>query len=218
MDFQKARFNMVEQQIRPWDVLDFDLLDAIESIPRENFVSPEQQNYAYADLSLRLPNGHMMAEPKIVARMIQALTPTKSERVLEIGTGSGYTAAILAKLAGQVVSCDKDETQLHRARETLSALGFDNITLQSADGLALNEDGSYDAVCISGSLPQLPENVLNYLNPNGGRLVAVIGQAPLQRCILVKRNGSQFQQTTLFETAIPGLNDQHTPQPNKFTF
>lgn len=208
---------MVEQQIRPWDVLDFDLLDAIESIPREHFVDPEQQSYAYADTALRLPNGHTMLEPKIVARMIQALELTPLERVLEIGTGSGYTAAILSKMAAQVVSCDTDEAQLHRAREALSSLGLDNITLQSADGLALNEEGSYDAVCISGSLPELPENVPGYLNPNGGRLVAIIGQAPLQRCLLVKRNGNEYSQTVLFETAVAGLNEK-AAQPNKFTF
>lgn len=218
MDFQKARYNMVEQQIRPWDVLDFDLLDAIEAIPRERFVSPEQQGYAYADTALALPNGRMMAEPKIVARMVQALDLTKLERVLEIGTGSGYTAAVLAKMAGQVVSCDSDAEQLERARKTLTALGYDNITLHAADGLALNETGSFDAVCISGSLPELPEQVLNYLNPQGGRLVAVIGQAPLQRCLLVKREGDAFEQTALFETAIAGLHEQAARPKNRFTF
>lgn len=218
MDFHKARYNMVEQQIRPWDVLDFDLLDAIESIEREHFVSPEQRSYAYADTALRLPNGHLMLEPKIIARMVQALELTKIDRVLEIGTGSGYAAAVLSKMAGQVISCDTDETQLHAARETLSALGFDNITLQSADGLALNEDGSYDAVFIGGSLPELPEHVLRYLNPNGGRLIAVIGRAPLQHCTLIKRQGNDFSRTILFETSIAGLNETVARQTNRFTF
>lgn len=218
MDFQKARFNMVEQQIRPWDVLDFNLLDAIEALPRERFVTPEQQGYAYADTALVLPNGHMMAEPKTVARMIQALELKPSDHVLEIGTGSGYTAAILSRLAAQVVSCDTDEQQLHRAREALSSLCLSNITLRSADGLALSESGSYDAVCISGSLPELPGHIADYLNPQGGRLVAVVGKAPLQQCILLRRNGSEFTRTVLFETAIPALDGKAAKPAGAFTF
>ena len=108
MDFEKARFNMVEQQIRPWDVLDFDVLDALEEIPRERFVSESLQGLAYADMELPLANGHKMLEPKIVARLAQGLKLTKTDTVLEIGTGSGYATALLAKLAGKVVSDDLD--------------------------------------------------------------------------------------------------------------
>ena len=107
MDFEKARFNMVEQQIRPWDVLDFDVLDALEEIPRERFVNESLQGLAYADMELPLANGHKMLEPKIVARLAQSLKLTKTDTVLEIGTGSGYATALLAKLAGKVVSDDR---------------------------------------------------------------------------------------------------------------
>ncbi|ENW4148736.1 TPA: protein-L-isoaspartate O-methyltransferase, partial [Neisseria gonorrhoeae] len=100
MDFEKARFNMVEQQIRPWDVLDFDVLDALEEIPRELFADESLQGLAYADMELPLANGHKMLEPKIVARLAQGLKLTKNDTVLEIGTGSGYATALLAKLAG----------------------------------------------------------------------------------------------------------------------
>ena len=113
MNFEQARFNMVEQQIRPWDVLDFDVLDALQDIPRELFVQPSQQGYAYADLALPLPNGSQMLEPKIVGRMAQGLALKKHERVLEIGTGSGYATAVLAKLAHEVTTCDIDRQQLN---------------------------------------------------------------------------------------------------------
>jgi len=114
--FEQARFNMVEQQIRPWSVLDFDVLDALAEVPREQFVTPEQQAYAYADLSLPLPNGSAMLEPKVVARLIQGLKLTKKDTVLEIGTGSGYATAVLAKLAGRVITIDTDEAQQHGAQ------------------------------------------------------------------------------------------------------
>ena len=127
MDFAKARFNMVEQQIRPWDVLEFDLLDALEAIPREAFVSEEQKSYAYADIALPLPNGGAMLEPKIVARMIQGLALKKTDKVLEIGTGSGYTSAVLSKLAAEVVTVDIDPEQQARAKAVLDGLGYDNI-------------------------------------------------------------------------------------------
>ena len=130
MDFAKARFNMVEQQIRPWDVLDFDLLDALEAIPREAFVGEEQKNYAYADLALTLPNGGAMLELKIVARMIQGLALKKTDKVLEIGTGSGYASAVLSKLAAEVVTVDIDPEQQARAKAVLDGLGYDNIVLK----------------------------------------------------------------------------------------
>ena len=135
MNFEQARFNMVEQQIRPWDVLDFDVLDALQDIPRELFVQPSQQGYAYADLALPLPNGSQMLEPKIVGRMAQGLALKKHERVLEIGTGSGYATAVLAKLAHEVTTCDIDRQQLNAAQAVLKGLQLDNIRYQAIDGL-----------------------------------------------------------------------------------
>ena len=136
MNFEKARFNMVEQQIRPWDVLDFDILDVLGEIPREDFVTEAQQPYAYSDKTLPLPNGGNMLEPKIVARMIQALKLAPLDKVLEVGTGSGYATALLGKMAAEVITVDIDAEQQARAKTVLDNLGYKNITYQVADGLA----------------------------------------------------------------------------------
>lgn len=217
MDFNKARFNMVEQQIRPWDVLDFDVLDALAEIPRERFVLPEQQAYAYADMTLKLNNGYLMLEPKIVARMVQGLQLKKTDHVLEIGTGAGYTAALLAKLAKQVTTHDIDETQLLVAKDTLTELGFDNIEFRHGDGLKLSGE-TYDAVYVGGSLASLPENLKMLLKPEGGRMVAIVGSAPVQRCILVTRQGDSFSEKTLFDTLVCGLKNESQKSANGFRF
>ena len=168
MDFAKARFNMVEQQIRPWDVLDFDLLDALEAIPREAFVGEEQKNYAYADLALTLPNGGAMLEPKIVARMIQGLALKKTDKVLEIGTGSGYASAVLSKLAAEVVTVDIDPEQQARAKAVLDGLGYDNIVFQTNDGLMTqNAAAPFDAVYVGGAVDDIPE--IRIRRRRGGR-------------------------------------------------
>ena len=147
MDFAKARFNMVEQQIRPWDVLDFDLLDALQDLPRELFVSEEQKAYAYSDTPLPLPNGGTMLEPKIVARLVQGLALQKTDSVLEIGTGSGYATALLAKLCGEVTTIDLDADQQVRAKMALTAIAQENVIFQTGDGLAAAVGG--------GSAPSL---------------------------------------------------------------
>ena len=199
MDFQQARFNMVEQQIRPWDVLNFDLLDALESIPREKFVQENQQGYAYADISLALPNGGRMLEPKIVARMIQGLSLTKTDRVLEVGTGS-------ATLAGSVRTFDTDGSQQARAKAALQQLGFDNIQYQTEDGLAAQSE-RYDAIYVGGALREVPEALLQSLN-DGGRMVVVVGGSPVQCCLQIIKQGDTFTQKTLFDTQIVYLNEQ----------
>lgn len=218
MDFAQARFNMVEQQIRPWDVLDFDLLDVLESIPREAFVLPEQKGYAYADLPLRLANGSMMLEPKIVARMVQGLMLKASDKVLEIGTGSGYATAVLARLAGQVQTYDVDEQQLLAAKTVLNTLAYDNIRFEVGDGLNLTSSENYDAIYVGGSLPVLPENLLQHLNPQGGRMVVVVGGKPVQRCLQIVRQGDVFEQKVLFDTQVSGLQDKALPKISSFTF
>nr|WP_314229033.1 protein-L-isoaspartate O-methyltransferase [uncultured Kingella sp.] len=207
MNFEQARFNMVEQQIRPWDVLDFDVLDALQEIPREIFVQPDQQGYAYADLALPLPNGSKMLEPKIVGRMVQGLALKKHERVLEVGTGSGYATAILAKLAYDVTTCDLDEQQLGAAQAILKGLQLDNIQYKAIDGLnALPSDARFDAIYIGGSLKTIPEQLLAHLN-EGGRMVVVVGSEPVQRCLQITRHGSEFSEKTLFDTLITPLQD-----------
>lgn len=218
MDFVKARFNMVEQQIRPWDVLDFDLLDVLDEIERERFVLPEQLGYAYADLPLKLANGGVMLEPKIVARMVQGLKLQANDRVLEVGTGSGYATAVLAKLAGNVVTYDIDETQLKFAKQVLDSIGYTNIHFEHGDGLNTEHTQLFDAIYIGGSLPLMPEYLFQALQPQGGRMVVVVGGEPVQRCVLVERQGDAFAQTILFDTKIAGLQDKVLGTPNKFVF
>ena len=218
MDFEKARFNMVEQQIRPWDVLDFDILDALSDIPREAFVTDAQKNYAYADKTLPLPNGGSMLEPKIVARLVQGLKLKPTDKVLEVGTGSGYATALIRKLAGEVITIDTDGEQQQRAKTVLDSLQFNNITYQVGDGLT-GEAGNapFDAIYIGGALNATPEQLKQQLK-EGGRLVAVIGDAPVQRAQLFIRTGDTFTESTLFDTLIPKLNS-YTDNPfNKFTF
>ncbi|WP_416189493.1 protein-L-isoaspartate O-methyltransferase family protein [Neisseria sp. CCUG17229] len=212
MDFDKARFNMVEQQIRPWDVLDFNVLDALMEIPRERFVAKNQQGLAYSDTELPLPNGHKMLEPKVVARLAQGLKLSKQDKVLEIGTGSGYATALLAELAGEVVSDDLDIEQQNRAKAILDDLGYQNIYYAQNDGLAEHTEGApFDAIYVGGGVYDVPETLKAQLK-DGGRMVVVVGNKPVQRALLVTRNGNEFSQSVLFDTLIAHLNDK-TNQP-----
>lgn len=218
MDFTQARFNMVEQQIRPWNVLDFDVLDALAELPREAFVQESQRGYAYADLPLALANGGVMLEPKIVARMVQGLGLQKTDRVLEVGTGSGYATALLAKLADSVQTFDTDAVQQNAAKAVLDKLDIENIRYENADGLAVGEShGSYHAVYIGGSLGSVPENLKNCL-ADGGRMVVIVGDAPVQRCLKIVRHGDRFEESVLFDTLVSRLDDKVLPKKAAFRF
>ena len=218
MDFEKARFNMVEQQLRPWDVLDFGLLDALQDLPRELFVSEDQKAYAYTDCPLPLPNGGTMIEPKIVARMVQGLALKKTDNVLEIGTSSGYAAALLAKLSHEVTTIDVDVDQQVRAKAALSAIGQENVVFQTGDGLAAAVGGApFDAIYVGGSLPRIPEILKNQLK-DGGRMVVIVGDHPVQRAQLITRQGNEFIETTLFDTKVPALSTDALPAGSAFTF
>ena len=218
MDFKKARFNMVEQQIRPWDVLDFAVLDALESIPREEFVLPEQQGYAYADLPLKLLNGSYMLEPKIVARLAQGLNLKKTDQVLEIGTGACYATAVLAYLAAHVHTVDMDAQQQNFAHIALNRINLLNISYEVCDGFAQDKNTRYDAIYVGGSLPAIPEVLKNRLNENGGRMVVIVGSEPVQRCMLITRQGIDFSEKVLFDTLVPPLNGTSLTSHNKFVF
>lgn len=218
MDFNTARFNMVEQQIRPWDVLNFDLLDVLSDIPREHFVLPQQQGIAYSDQALSLANGGLMLEPKIVARLIQALDLTQKDKVLEIGTGSGYATAILAKMAGNVTTVDVDPQQQQFAHTALNNLCINNVHYKVADGLADKIIGApFNAIYLGGAVPELPQTVIDQL-ADGGRLVAIIGQAPAMQAKRFERVGKELKETTLFETVVPFLHSAAIPQPSAFRF
>lgn len=219
MDFKQARFNMVEQQIRPWEVLNFELLDVLEDIPREAFVLPEQRGYAYADVSLKLSNGGYMLEPKVIARMVQGLALQTTDKVLEIGTGSGYATAVLAKLSHDVHTFDVDSVQQHFAKTILNRLDIKNIRYEVGDGFEINDShGVYDAIYVGGSLPEIPELLKLRLREDGGRMVVVVGGEPVQRCLLITRQGSEFTQQTLFDTLIARLDAAQVAKPNKFVF
>ncbi|RQL40553.1 protein-L-isoaspartate O-methyltransferase family protein [Neisseria meningitidis] len=214
MDFEKARFNMVEQQIRPWDVLDFDVLDALAEIPRERFVDASLQGLAYADTELPLANGHKMLEPKVVARLAQGLKLTKNDTVLEIGTGSGYAAALLAKLAGRVVSDDIDAEQQNRAKAVLDGLGLDNIDYVQNNGLTeLSAGAPFDAVYVGGAVNIVPD-VLK----DGGRMVVIVGRKPVQRALLITRKGDVFEEKVLFDTLVAHLDDKDADPFGGFDF
>lgn len=207
MDFEKARFNMVEQQIRPWDVLDFKLLDVLQSIPRELFVSEEQKPYAYADMALRMPNQSYMLEPKIVARLIQSLNIQENDKVLEVGTGAGYATAIMAKLAKNVVTYDIDAQQSTSAAATLKSLSIENIDYQVADAFqaALKDEQTYQAIYIGAAVHIIPQELCSKLSI-GGRLVAISGEDAVQRAQLITRQSeTEFSRETLFETQVPML-------------
>lgn len=207
MDFERARYNMVEQQIRPWDVLDFKLLDVLQELPREEFVAEHQKPYAYADMHLTLPNHSLMLEPKIVARLVQALNLQETDSVLEIGTGGGYATAVMAKMASKVTTIDIDGEQSARAAAHLQKVGIENVSFEVRDGFDELAYGSntYQAIYIGASVTQIPEILKNRL-AIGGRLVTVLGTSPVKRAVLITREkDDNFTQQVLFDTDIPGL-------------
>ena len=218
MDFAQARHNMVEQQIRPWDVLEFELLDVLSEVPREYFVLPEHQAVAYADQALPLANGHAMPEPRIVAKMIQALNIKKTDRILEIGTGSGYATALLSRMGQSVLSLDLDGEQQARAQEALGKVGCTNVQLSVANGLkSLANIGTFDVIYVGGGVADVPAELLHTLN-EGGRLVVVLGQKRLMHATLISRKGNEYPRKMLFETSVPALVEEQQLQKAEFEF
>ncbi len=211
--FERARFNMVEQQIRPWEVLDQRVLDVMMAVPRHHFVAPQHQKVAYSDIAIPLPHGQEMMHPKIEGKLLQAVNVRPNEKVLEVGTGSGYLTALLAHLAFQVVSVELYEDLSRQAGERLSALGLDNVSLavgDAADGWP--EAAPYDVIVLTGSVAHIPQAFLEQLKP-GGRLFAVVGEAPVMEAKLVTRLGDEeWTEESLFETLLPPL---HRLQPER---
>jgi protein-L-isoaspartate(D-aspartate) O-methyltransferase len=205
IDYAKARETMVEQQVRPWDVLDARVLDAIASIPREAFVPEALRALAYADTALPIGHGEFMMKPVLEGRTLQSLLPAAGECVLEIGTGSGYLTACLARLSREVVSLERHADLADGARMRLQALGMAaNVGIEHADVFAWQNPRQFDAVCITGAIDALPARWLEWLKPDG-RLFVVQGRSPAMDAVLVRRgvNGSVVQ--SLFETDLPYL-------------
>lgn len=217
MDIEHARFNMVEQQIRPWDVLDPVVLDLLMRLHREDFVPEQHRALAFADLEIPLGHGECMLSPKLEARMLQELGIQRGDSILEIGTGSAYMTALLASLGRHVYSVDIVPEFTRGAAARLAAHNISNVTLETGDAArGWDKHGPYDVVVLTGSVPVLPENFQHSLNP-GGRLIAVVGEAPVMHAQLVTRtSGGACSAVTLFETCIPPL--KNALQPQRFQF
>jgi protein-L-isoaspartate(D-aspartate) O-methyltransferase len=216
MNLDQARYNMIEQQIRPWEVLDQRVLDLLSTVPREDFVPEGYRNMAFADINIPLGEGQVMMSPKVEARILQALTVQDDETVLEIGTGSGYFTALLATLAKQVFSVDINPDMTRQAGEKLAAHGLTNITLETGDAArGWDNHAPYDIIVVTGSLPLLPDTFKQALKV-GGRLLAVVGDSPAMGVLLITRIGdTEWAQETLFETDLPALIN--APQPERFS-
>src|SRR5262245_38977968 len=189
MNLEQARHNMVEQQIRTWEVLDQDVLDLLYAVPREEFVPPQSRNLAFTDMELPIGNGEKMWAPKMEARVVQELAVKRTDRVLEVGTGSGYLTALLAHRAAQVLSVEINPALAATGRANIERHGVDNVVLEIGDAArgyppGLASHAPYDIVVLAGSVPFLPRAFLDSLAP-GGRCFAVIGEPPVMTAKLV---------------------------------
>jgi len=213
LNFEQARFNMIEQQIRPAEVLDYRVLDTIAATPREDFVPEDFRELAFSDINIPIGDGEVMMKPIMEARLLQALNVQPGDRILEIGTGSGYFTALLAKLGQSVDSVEIDPVLLQQAQARLEAHGISNVTLTEGDGArGWDQGGDYDVIAITGSLPSLPESMKQKLSING-RLIAIIGTAPVMEVTLITRLSSdQWTLDALYETELPALRNAEQPQ------
>ncbi len=217
MNLEQARFNMVEQQIRPWEVFDEGVLDLLFVVKREEFVPAAYLPLAFADVEIPLGHGACLLTPKIEAHALQALHVRKSDKALEIGAGSGYMAALLAAHAEHVWSIEVVPQLAEQARATFKRLDIGNVTVETGDAaLGWQTHAPYDVIMVSGSLPLLPPQLTAQLKI-GGRLFAVVGEAPVMEARLITRlTEDAFHSVALFETVIPAL--LNAPQPARFTF
>ncbi|HSD61326.1 MAG TPA: protein-L-isoaspartate O-methyltransferase [Burkholderiales bacterium] len=216
MNLEQARFNMVEQQIRPWEVLDQAVLNLLFELRREEFVPQQHRALAFVDMEIPLGHGEMMLAPRVEARMVQELAVRPTDMILEVGSGSGYMTALLARLGGQVVSVEIVPELKAYAEKNLKEHGILNVTQELGDAARGWPRGPYDVILLTGSTPVLPEAFRESLAP-GGRLLAVVGDAPVMTAQLITRVGEQsFSSVALFETCIPAL--RNAQQPDRFVF
>lgn len=217
MNTEQARFNMVEQQIRPWEVLDQDVLDLLLRVRREEFVPEAYRSLAFADMEIPLGHGETMLTPKMEARMLQSVDPQKTDNVLEVGTGSGYMTALLASMANHVVSVEIEQALSQEAAERLRSHGIYNASLEVGDAArGWPRATPFDVIVLTGSVPVLPAVFQEGL-AIGGRLLAVVGEAPVMKARLITRlEQNVFQAVDLFETCIPPLRNAQTG--SRFTF
>ena len=217
MNVEQARFNMVEQQIRTWEVLDQQVLDLLFRVRREEFVPEQYRALAFADMEIPIGNGEKMLSPKLEARMLQELALAPGDTVLEVGTGSGYMTALLASVGRHVHSVDIVPEFTRSAAARIAAHGLYNVTLETGDAArGWNLHAPYDAIVLTGSVPVLPDAFRNSLRP-GGRLLAVVGEPPVMEARLITCVAADVCNTTvLFETCIAPL--RNAVQPERFVF
>jgi protein-L-isoaspartate(D-aspartate) O-methyltransferase len=217
IDIERARFNMVEQQIRTWEVLDQEVLDLLFAVRREDFVAPQYRSLAFVDMEIPIGDGEKMLAPKLEARMLQELVVKPADRILEVGTGSGYMTALLAKRGAHVTSVEIIPEFSAAAAIKLNAHGITNVTLEVGDAArGWNKHAPYDVIVLTGSVPVLAEEFQRSLKP-GGRLLAVVGEAPVMEARLTTcAGGGACDTVVLFETCIPTL--RNAPQPERFVF
>jgi len=216
-DLEKARYYMIEQQIRPWNVAAEDVLDLLSQVKREDFVQAAHKLLAFADTSLPLPGGQSMLPPRIQARLIQDAAIKPSDKVLEIGTGSGYTAALMARLAQRVISLEINAEVADMARANLHRAGLHNVEVRQADGAqGAAADAPFDVILLGGSVSEVPQALLSQLKV-GGRLVAIVGEEPIMHAQVITRTSeTNFSSEEKWDDNAPRL--LNFPQPPSFKF
>ena len=217
MNLEQARFNMIEQQIRPWNVLDADVLHLLSVVKREDFVPLAHKALAFADMEIPLGHGQFMLSPRVEARMLQDAAVQKHEKVLEIGAGSGYMAALLAHRAQRVISLEIHPELAALARANLQKAGIHNAEVRQFDGAkGTPAEGPFDVIVLSGSVAEVPPALLANLKV-GGRLIAVVGNEPVMRGTVITRTGEASYITTQpWDTVEPRL--LNFPEPSNFRF
>jgi protein-L-isoaspartate(D-aspartate) O-methyltransferase len=208
MNFERARFNMVEQQIRPWEVLDMEVLDVLMQVHREEFVPPAHRGISLSEANIPLPCGQVMFTPVIEGKVLQAVQVGKNDQVLEIGAGSGYMAALLAARAAWVRTVEIEPELVKLASANLARAGVTNVIVEEGDGAqGWPKNAPYDVIVVSAGLPMVPQAMLDQLKP-GGRLFAFVGEAPVMKARLATKVGEgQFQTTDIFESLVPVLKN-----------
>jgi protein-L-isoaspartate(D-aspartate) O-methyltransferase len=206
---EQARANMIAQQIRTWDVLDDQILETLQAVPRECFVPEGSEHLAFVDTQVPLGEGQCMLAPKVEARLLQALSLTAQDTVLEIGAGSGYMAALMGHLAQAVVSVEKRAALVSFSQHNLQQASVSNVSVHEGNGFSPDAPWAHrevDVIVISGGLPKIPDAFLRLLKPQG-RLCAIIGQAPIMRAVVITRGAHGWSEQVLFDTLVPMLDD-----------
>jgi protein-L-isoaspartate(D-aspartate) O-methyltransferase len=217
MNIEKARFNMIEQQIRPWKVLDQQVLDLMSTLPREQFVPEAYKGLAFADIAIPLGSNRFMLHPAEEGRLLQAVKPKLTDKVLVVNVGSGYVTALLSAMSDTVDAFDSDQGFVALATDNLSTLNMNNVTVDFYDPTeGVNYKRSYDVIVVLGSMHLQSESLKRELNV-GGRLFCIIGEEPTMEALLITRTSEkEWQEEGLFETSVPPL--ENAPEADSFHF